>query len=158
MWTRFVLTKSIISSSWRSNDKQEMVDSVCTNQVHHSGSWCSSDPQPSPDCSPQLRDKIWEWPEDEAKPHVCNRGCVCLFIWDVSCHTESDLVKPQVAKSVKGIAVWLVVSFPDPPPAVLKGGSGDETMWLVALLWGKYGMSSVSVVEYSFNCSYSLSS
>ena len=32
-----------------------------------SGQWCSNGPMPSPDFSPQLRDKIWEWPGDEAR-------------------------------------------------------------------------------------------
>ena len=31
-----------------------------------SGPWRSSDPRPSPDLSPWLQDKIWEWPGDEA--------------------------------------------------------------------------------------------
>ena len=42
-WTRLVQTKSTISSPWH-----------------------SFDPSPSPDFSSQLRDKIWEWPGDEA--------------------------------------------------------------------------------------------
>jgi len=42
-WTRFVLTESTIS-----------------------GLWHSFDPRPSPDFSPRLRDKISEWPGDEA--------------------------------------------------------------------------------------------
>ena len=36
----------------------EMVDS---------GPWHSNDPRPSPNFSPCLRDKIWEWPGDEAR-------------------------------------------------------------------------------------------
>ena len=43
-WTQFVLTESTISSPWH-----------------------SFDPRPSPDFSPWLRDKIWEWPGDEAR-------------------------------------------------------------------------------------------
>ena len=43
MWTWFVLTESTIS-----------------------GPWCSFDPRPSPDFSPQLQDKIWEGSGDEA--------------------------------------------------------------------------------------------
>ena len=43
MWTQFVLTVSTISGSWHSND-----------------------PRPSPNFSPWLRDKIWEWPGDKA--------------------------------------------------------------------------------------------
>ena len=31
-----------------------------------SGSWHSNDPRPSPDFSPWLRDKIWDWAGDEA--------------------------------------------------------------------------------------------
>ena len=49
-WTRFVLTESTISGPWRSYD-----------------------PRP-PDFSPRLRDKIWEWPGDEASdlpPVMC---------------------------------------------------------------------------------------
>ena len=38
----------------------EMLDLVSTN------CGCSNDPRGSPDFSPQLRDKIWEWPGDEA--------------------------------------------------------------------------------------------
>ena len=41
--TRFVLTESTVSGPWR-----------------------SFDPRPSPDFSPRLRDKIWEWPGNEA--------------------------------------------------------------------------------------------
>ena len=35
-----------------------------------SGPWHSFDPRPSPDFSPQLQDKIWEGPGDEAIPDV----------------------------------------------------------------------------------------
>ena len=35
-----------------------------------SGPWCSIGTRPSPDFSPQLRDKIWEWPGDKAKHQV----------------------------------------------------------------------------------------
>ena len=34
-------------------------------------SWTGSfDPRPSPDISPQLQDKIWEWPGDEANSYL----------------------------------------------------------------------------------------
>ena len=46
-WTRFVLTKFTISDPWR-----------------------TFDPRPSPDFSPRLRNKIWEWPGDEARRQV----------------------------------------------------------------------------------------
>ena len=47
-----------------------MVDSVSTNRVHQSFPvrdivLHSFDPRPSPDFSPRLQDKIWEWPGDE---------------------------------------------------------------------------------------------
>ena len=54
----------------------EMVDSVSANRVYVtyyitkstiSGPWHSNDPRPSPDFFPRLRDKIWEWPGDEAR-------------------------------------------------------------------------------------------
>lgn len=44
MWTQFVLTESMISSPW-----------------------CSNGPRPSPDSSLPLRDKIWQWPGNEAR-------------------------------------------------------------------------------------------
>ena len=44
------------------------VDSVCTNRVHYFRSVTYFDPRPSPDFSPRLRDKIWEWPGNEASP------------------------------------------------------------------------------------------
>ena len=45
MW--FVLTESTISGLWRSNDLR-----------------------PSPNLSPRLRDKIWDWPGNEATVHM----------------------------------------------------------------------------------------
>ena len=40
-----------------------------------SGLWCSNDLRPSPDFSPQLRDKIWEWPGEEGtwRVHAGNK-------------------------------------------------------------------------------------
>ena len=57
-WTQFVLTESTISGAWRSND-----------------------PRPSPDFSPRLRDKIWEWPGDEAiiSAYSAFRHCLCVL-------------------------------------------------------------------------------
>ena len=47
------------------------------------------DPRPSPDFSPRLRDKIWEWPGDEAKARGCpvvvtqwqSTGCSAQVSW-----------------------------------------------------------------------------
>ena len=50
MWTQFVLTESTISSPW-----------------------CSNVPRPSPNFSPRLWDKIWEWPGDEATLFPCSQ-------------------------------------------------------------------------------------
>ena len=56
MWTRFVLTESTISDPWR-----------------------SFDPRPSPNFSPRLWDKIWEWPGDEAR--VVYLHMYVWYIW-----------------------------------------------------------------------------
>ena len=36
---------------------------------------------PSPNFSPQLQDKIWEWPGDEARPRPHNKASYVLWIY-----------------------------------------------------------------------------
>ena len=48
--------------------------------VHNVESVCTSfDPRPSPDFSQRLRDKIWEWPGDEARG-LGLEGCGLFFV------------------------------------------------------------------------------
>ena len=66
--TCYVLTKSTISGPWRCND-----------------------PRPSPDFSPWLQYKIWEWPGDEA---------IALFIAVFSSSTSTTYVQAAVRQSI----------------------------------------------------------
>ena len=85
-WTRFVLTESTIS-----------------------GPWHRFDPRPSPDFSPQLRDKIWEGPGDKATilPLDSTTGCVQLQLisWFPS-YTNVELL-PQVKTGRCLLTVWV---------------------------------------------------
>ena len=46
----------------------------CYHRVHHFQSVTYFGTRPSPDFSPRLRDKIWDWPGDEATCTVVCRG------------------------------------------------------------------------------------
>jgi len=47
-----------------------------------SGPWRINDPRPSPDFSPRLWDKIWEWPGEEAIRHIS-----CCLVLQINIHT-----------------------------------------------------------------------
>ena len=55
---------------------------VLTNSTI-SDPWHSFDPRPSPNFSPQLRDKIWEWPGDKATlgPPLCVHNMEVSVFW-----------------------------------------------------------------------------
>ena len=67
-WTRFVLTESTISSPWR-----------------------SFDPRPSPDFSPRLQDKIWEWPGDEASHFDACVTDAFIGMWKTNVQISNNL-------------------------------------------------------------------
>ena len=43
--------------------------------------WCSNSTKPSSDFSPQLQDKIWGWPGNEARVHT--RSMTLLTVWGI---------------------------------------------------------------------------
>ena len=61
------------------------VDLVCTNRVHHFRPMTYNDPRPSPDFSPQLRDKIWEWPGDKARNTQLAVTVSVLVVFQIYC-------------------------------------------------------------------------
>ena len=76
-WTRLVQTESTISSLWHSNV-----------------------PRPSPNLSPRLRDKIWEWPEDEA---TLSSNCWPYLFWQEQIWLAGRLQCSAVASDLTSV-------------------------------------------------------
>ena len=82
-----------------------LVDSVCTNRVHHFWSWRSFDLRPSPDFSPRRRYKIWEGPGDEAmRPVLSSSQARPMMVNHLSSYTNTEVVAFLVKN--KRTKVW----------------------------------------------------
>ena len=62
--------------AWARCHHYEIESTLRKNRVHHFWSVTYIDTRPSPDFSPRLRDKIWEWPGNEASGSILSAGCL----------------------------------------------------------------------------------
>ena len=76
-----------------------------------SGPWRSNVPRPSPDFSPRLRDKIWEWPGDEAMLTQVHPVLSCRLLNTKISRKEACHQPTLVGKSYSYYTYFIMLCF-----------------------------------------------